>query len=168
MSTAEPGRASAPALARVRPPFGSYRTGRRGYAPPVSSAPPDGFEPYTGSGDFLDLIGPVYARGEGEGRVFGMRIEDRHRNVAGAAHGGLLATLVDFSLGRAINAGSDADGAVTVSLTTDYLGPVKMGEWVEAHTEVERLGGRLAFADCSLRVGDREAVRGRAVFALAS
>jgi hypothetical protein len=36
---------------------------------------------------------------------------------------------------------------------------------VEAHTEVERLGGTLAFADCSLMVGDDEVVRARAVFA---
>jgi acyl-coenzyme A thioesterase PaaI-like protein len=53
-----------------------------------------------------------------------------------------------------------------VSLTTDFLGPVNVGDWVEAHTEVERLGGKLAFADCSLKVEDREAVRARAVFAL--
>jgi uncharacterized protein (TIGR00369 family) len=129
-------------------------------------SPPESFEPLTDCGEFIDLVGPVHASGEGADRVLGIRIEDRHRNLAGAAHGGLLATLCDFALGRAVNAGGDHDGAVTVSLTVDYLGPAKPGDWVEAHTEVERLGGSLAFADCSLRVEAREVVRARAVFAL--
>jgi acyl-coenzyme A thioesterase PaaI-like protein len=53
-------------------------------------------------------------------------------------------------------------------MTTDYLGAAKEGDLVEARTEVERLGGTLAFADCSLTVEDREIVRGRAVFAVLS
>jgi acyl-coenzyme A thioesterase PaaI-like protein len=53
-----------------------------------------------------------------------------------------------------------------VSLTTDFLGAAKEGDFVEARTEVERLGGTLAFADCSLTVDGREIVRGRAVFAV--
>jgi acyl-coenzyme A thioesterase 13 len=127
---------------------------------------PPGYEPLTGRGDFMDLVGPVHARGAGEERVLGLRIEERHRNAAGAAQGGLLATLCDFALGRAVSEGGDHDGVVTVSLTVDYLGPAKPGDWVEAHTKVERLGGTLAFADCSLRVDEREVVRARAVFAL--
>lgn len=107
----------------------------------------------------------MLARGEGEERVFGLTVEDRHRNAAGKAHGGLLATLVDFSLGRAV-AAADAAG-VTASLTTDYLVPVEVGDFVEAHTEVEKAGDTLAFADCSLRVDGREVVRARAVFAVA-
>jgi len=133
----------------------------------VSAAPPEGFEPYESEGPFIELIGPVHVREEGKDQVFGLRLEGRHLNHRGSAQGGLLATLVDFAIGRAI--GADADGeveAATVSLTTDYLGPAEEGDWVEARTQVERLGGTLAFADCSLRVGEREIVRGRAVFAV--
>ena len=128
---------------------------------------PEGFGPYEGAGPFVDLIGPVHVKGEGEDRTFGLRIVEHHLNVGGVAHGGLLATLADFSLGRAIRAGRDDDQqSATVSLTTDYLGPAKEGDWVEAHTKVERVSGRLAFADCSLRVEAREIVRARAVFAV--
>jgi uncharacterized protein (TIGR00369 family) len=135
----------------------------------VSHPPPAGFEPYDGAGPFVDLIGPVHSRGEGEERVFALRIDDRHLNRRGSAQGGLLATLVDFAIGSAIGADAADDAqAATVSLTTDYLGPAEKGDWVEAHTEVDRLGGTLAFADCSLRVGEREVVRGRAVFAVLS
>ena len=131
----------------------------------AGGAVPDGFAPFEEGGDFVDLVGPVFTRGEGPERVFGLRVEERHRNVAGKAHGGLLATLVDFSLGRAV-AAADAAG-VTASLTTDYLKPVEVGDWVEAHAEVEKAGETLAFADCSLTVDGREVVRARAVFAVA-
>jgi uncharacterized protein (TIGR00369 family) len=135
----------------------------------VSSAAPPGFVPFEQGGEFLELVGPVHVRGEGEQRVFGLRVGERHRNLAGAAHGGLLATLVDFSLGRAIAHGLEGgDAPATVSLTTDFLGPARVGDWLEAHTTVERLGGTLAFADCSLTVEGREVVRGRAVFAVLS
>ena len=107
----------------------------------------------------------MLVRGEGEERVFGLEVGERHANAAGRAHGGLLATLVDFALGRAV-AAADAAG-VTASLTTDYLAPVEVGDFVEAHTEVEKAGETLAFADCSLRVDGREVVRARAVFAVA-
>jgi len=130
---------------------------------------PGGFEPFEGHADFMDLIGPVHVREADGGRVFGLRIEERHRNAGGVAHGGLLATLVDYALGRAIEDDADDDQArMTVSLTIDFLRAVEVGAWVEAHTEVERLGGTLAFADCSLMVGDDEVVRARAVFAAIS
>jgi len=117
----------------------------------------------------MELVGPVYARGNGGERVLALRVEDRHRNAGGVAHGGLLATLVDFALGRAIEADADDNQPrMTVSLTTDYLSAVKSGSWLEAHTRVDRLGGTLAFADCSLEVDGEEVVRARAVFAALS
>ena len=124
---------------------------------------PDGFAPLDEGGPFIELVGPVYARGEGEERVLGLRVEERHRNIAGKAHGGLLATPVDFALGRAV-AEADAAG-VTVSLTTDYLKAVEAGDWVEAHTEVEKAGDWLAVADGALAVEGREVVRAGGVFA---
>ena len=122
-----------------------------------------GFSPIPDAGPFLEHVGPVLADGD----VVGLRIEARHLNRSGMAQGGLLATVVDFALGRAIRASAqDEQRAATVSLTTDFLGAAREGDFVEARTEVERLGGTLAFADCSLTVDGREIVRGRAVFAV--
>jgi uncharacterized protein (TIGR00369 family) len=125
---------------------------------------PDGFTPLDGAGPFVDLVGPLQVGPDG---VLGVRLEDRHLNRAGTAMGGFLATVVDVALGRAIREESEEDAAVaTVSLTTDYLRAAPAGAWLEAHTQVERLGGRLAFADCSLRADGDEVVRARAVFAV--
>ena len=134
-----------------------------------TSSPPANFSLLEETGAFLEHIGPIYRRGVGEEVSFALQVDERHLNLGGVAHGGLLATLVDFSLGRAIAAaGEDATPAATVSLTTDFLGPAETGDWLIAHTQVERIGNRLAFADCSLTVEGREVVRGRAVFAVLS
>ena len=133
----------------------------------MPSSPPDHFSPVQETGAFLEHVGPVYRRGEGADAAFALQVREHHLNLGGVAHGGLLATLVDFSLGRAVAAAIDDEaGAATVSLTTDFLGPAEAGDWVIAHTEVERAGARLAFADCSLIVDGREIVRGRAVLAV--
>jgi uncharacterized protein (TIGR00369 family) len=122
-----------------------------------------GFQPIPDPGPFLEHVGPVLADGD----AVGLRVEARHLNSSGTAQGGLLATLVDFAMGRAVRASTDEGRrTATVSLTTDFLGAAKEGDFVRARTEVERLGGTLAFVDCSLTVDDREIVRGRAVFAV--
>jgi uncharacterized protein (TIGR00369 family) len=134
---------------------------------PTDSEVPAGFEPLTDAGPFVDRVGPLYTR-ERDG-VIGLRVEDHHLNAGGTAMGGLLATLVDVAFGRAIRAEADGDATVaTVSLTTDYLRPGPAGAWLEARTEVERLGGRLAFGDCSVSAQGEEVVRARAVFAVKS
>jgi uncharacterized protein (TIGR00369 family) len=124
---------------------------------------PHGFSPAGQAGAFLDHIGPVLEHPDGR---IGLQADDRHRNRAGAVMGGVLATLADAAFGRAIRGEADADAVVTVSLTTDFLRPAPDGAWLEARTEVERAGGRLAFADCSLTADGEEVVRARAVFAV--
>ena len=34
----------------------------------------------------------------------------------------------------------------TASVTTDFAGGAKVGDWVEAHVDVHKVGGRLAFS----------------------
>jgi uncharacterized protein (TIGR00369 family) len=126
---------------------------------------PEGFTPYENQGPFLEHIGPVHVREGGSELVFGLRAEERHANHRGTIQGGLLSTFADFALGRAIEADADDDrDRATVSLTVDYLKPAKPGDWIESSARVDRVGGTLAFADCSLTVEGREIVRARAVW----
>ncbi len=130
---------------------------------------PEGFEPFPGQGPFLEHIGPIYIREGSEGDpVLGVRVTERHANHRGSVQGGLLSTLADFALGRAIGADADDDrDRVTVSLTVDFLKPAKPGDWIEARGRVDRVGSTLAFADASLTVDDREIVRARGVWVVA-
>ena len=126
---------------------------------------PDGFVLFEPQGPFLEEIGPVHVRRDGDGLVLGVRAERRHTNHRGTIQGGLLSTFADFALGRAIEADAeDGRERATVSLTVDYLKPASPGDWIEARSRVDRVGGTLAFADCSLQVEEREIVRARAVW----
>jgi uncharacterized protein (TIGR00369 family) len=129
---------------------------------------PEGFVPWQNQGPFLEYIGPIHVREESDELILGLRAEERHANHRGTVQGGLLSTFADFALGRAIE--SDADDGkdrATVSLTVDFLKPAKPGDWIESRTRVDRVGGTLAFADCSLSVDGREVVRARAVWVVA-
>ena len=129
---------------------------------------PSGFSPFPNQGPFLEHIGPILVRdGDGE-LVLGLQTEERHANHRGTVQGGVLSTFADFALGRAIeNDADDGKDRATVSLTVDYLKPAMPGDFITSRTRVDRVGGTLSFADCSLCVGDREIVRARAVWVVA-
>ena len=129
---------------------------------------PAGFIPFEKQGPFLEDLGPIQVLEGAEPLVFGLRVQERHTNHRGTVHGGLLSSFADFALGRAIEADAeDGRDRATVSLTVDFLKPVNPGDWLESRTRVERVGSTLAFADCALRVEDREVVRARAVWVTA-
>lgn len=138
----------------------------------LALAVPDGFEPFDHSraGPFLALIGPVYVRREESGGVVvALRVAERHTNGGGIAHGGMLTSLADSALGiNVADARKRAGGQVTVSLNVDFLAPVHVGDWLEAHVHLRKLGLRLAFADCILKVGAREVLRSSSVFTIAT
>jgi uncharacterized protein (TIGR00369 family) len=129
---------------------------------------PDGFAEFPDQGPFLEHIGPVMVREDDDQLVLGLLAHERHANHRGTVQGGLLSTLADFALGRAIEAdAADGKDRATVSLTVDFLKPARPGDWIESRTRVDRVGSTLSFADCSLRVGDKEIVRARAVWVVA-
>jgi uncharacterized protein (TIGR00369 family) len=130
---------------------------------------PDGFAPFENQGPFLEHIGPVYVSERDDELVLGLRVGDRHANHRGSIQGGVLSTFADFALGRAIEADAEDDkDRATVSLTVDFLKPARPGDWIESRTRVDRVGGTLSFADCSLTVDGSEIVRARAVWIVAS
>jgi uncharacterized protein (TIGR00369 family) len=129
---------------------------------------PDGFVPFANQGPYLEYVGPVYIKQDAGDLILGLRAEERHANHRGTVQGGLLSTFADFALGRAIEADADDEkDRATVSLTVDFLKPAKPGDWIESRTKVDRVGGTLSFADCSLTVDAKEIVRARAVWVVA-
>ncbi len=135
---------------------------------------PDGFTPLFRGSPFLDLVGPFYQKVEGDGLVVGLRIAEGHTNIRGTAHGGLLVTMADIALGyNASFAGTDKQAGArpsaaltTANLSVDFAGSAAVGDWVEAHVDIQRVGGRLASANAYLSVGPRRIVRASAVFAV--
>src|SRR5262245_32080816 len=129
---------------------------------------PEGFRAVPRLSPFNALVGPLYERRRGDEISIGVRIEDKHCNSRGICHGGLLATLADLSLGYAMLAKTGGKGGfVTAHLAVDYAGAARIGDWVESAVEVQRMGKRLAFANCYLVSGENRIVRASAIFALA-
>lgn len=129
---------------------------------------PAGFVPYPNQGPFLEHVGPVHVLDGSDELILGLRAEEHHANHRGTVQGGMLSAFADFALGRAIENDADDDkDRATVSLTVDFLKPANPGDWIESRTKVDRVGGTLAFADCSLTVEGREVVRSRAVWVVA-
>jgi acyl-CoA thioesterase FadM len=54
---------------------------------------------------------------------------------------------------------------VTAHLAVDYAGSARVGDWIQSEVEIQRVGTRLAFANCYLVVGERRIVRASAIFA---
>jgi acyl-coenzyme A thioesterase PaaI-like protein len=50
-------------------------------------------------------------------------------------------------------------------MTADFLSSAREGDWLEAHVVITRVGQRLAYASCDLKVGERHVLRSSAVFA---
>ena len=137
----------------------------------VSPSAPPGFERLNRGGPYMANLGELYCRkveAEREGEiVFAMRIEDKHTNMRGIAHGGMLASLADSALGIGLTLYCDGrQSFVTVNLSTDFVEAARPGDWVEAHIDVQKLGARMAFANCYLQVGARRILRASGVFAV--
>jgi len=129
--------------------------------------PPE-FRPLFRRSPVLDLIGPLYCRGEGLDLIIGLRVETKHCNARGTVHGGILATLADVALGYTMAFSSTPPAnLITANLTLDFAGTAKLGDWLEAHVDVQKGGSRLSFANCYITVNEQRIVRASGVFLVA-
>jgi uncharacterized protein (TIGR00369 family) len=126
---------------------------------------PEGFRKLERLSPFNALVGPLYERRDGDAVSIGLAIEAKHTNSRGICHGGVLATLADLALGYAMLAKSGDKGFVTAHLAVDYAGAAKAGDWIESRVEIQRLGSRLAFANCYLVSAGKPIVRASGIFA---
>ena len=92
-------------------------------------------------------------------------VDERHANHAGAVHGGMLATLVDTTMGAAIMSTLDGGSTATSQLTVTYLRPAKPGRLVVS-AEVGKRGQNLTVCDAEIEQDGETIVHALATFAL--
>ena len=127
---------------------------------------PDGFEDFASS-PFFAVMGPVWIRRGDVPPTFGLRIESRHYNSRGTAHGGLLSALADVALGHGIRAVADRNvRLVTAGLSLDFARPIPVGQWVEAQADIQHQTRRTVFASCYLMSDGRRAVRASGIYTI--
>jgi uncharacterized protein (TIGR00369 family) len=102
---------------------------------------------FTDPSRYNSFLGPMMVRVEGGIARVRMTAERRHSNLRDSVHGGALLGFIDVALFAAsrsfglITAGS----AVTLDLSTQFIGGGRIGEPLEAQVELLRETGRLLF-----------------------
>lgn len=139
---------------------------------------PRGFEPIETTSPFILNVGPLY-RKTTENQIFlGLLIEEQHCNSRGRLHGAMVCAVADIALGQNVGrlfaengAFEDSEGALlpgvgmaTVSMSTDFAGTARVGDWIEAHVDVQRTGKRMAFANAYLVRGEERIARVSGVY----
>lgn len=126
---------------------------------------PAGFSPIFRTSPFLESIGPLYSRGAGADLVIGLRVQEKHANGRGFAHGGVLATIADVALGYSLATLTEPlTSAVTVNLSLDFTGRARVGDWLETRVDFQKLGTRMAFANAYLSVNSEPVARASGAF----
>ena len=93
----------------------------------------------------------------------------------------MICAIADIALGQNVGLALAKQGAfdniqdngpgapiATVSMTTDFAGTAKVGEWVETYVEVQRTGRSLAFANAYLVCGNERIARTSGVYKVLS
>ncbi len=128
---------------------------------------PNGFEPLSRTSPFIELVGPLYMRRLDDGLQLGFLVEDKHCNASGFVHGGFLSTVADLALGyNASGLGTRNTPMVTASLTIDFAGTARAGDWVVYTADVQKVGKRMAFVNCYAAVGDTRILRASGLFSV--
>ncbi len=88
------------------------------------------------------------------GRVeVGLEATDRHLNLQGSLHGGVIATLADTATGLAVRSMVPPGRRhVTIQLDVHYLSPGRSG-WITAVGTTVRVGSQIAYAEADVRDG---------------
>ena len=86
----------------------------------------------------------------------------------GLVHGGVIAALADNAMGLSVAVAlrSAPSAPVTVSLSLDYIGMAKVGQWLDFTTVFVKTGGSLAFASLLVHADGQPVARASATFRL--
>lgn len=117
----------------------------------TDTCPPEGFEPHDRHSPLTAPWEPIFKRVLADRMQLGLFIREEHTNARGMAHGGLIASLADNSMGYStgvclVREGREIAGMVTVSLSIDYIAAANLGQWIVFDTDFVKTGGSICFA----------------------
>lgn len=103
-------------------------------------------------GPFLDLLGMRASSVEPGRVVVHYEVGGDHLRTRGIAHGGVIATLMDTSLGLAASTRApEGLDVVTAQINVNFIRPAWAGERLEAVAEVRHSGRKTAVASGEVR-----------------
>jgi uncharacterized protein (TIGR00369 family) len=115
----------------------------------------DGWTTIEPSG-FSTVVSPIWIKREGADAIVGIMIEQRHCNThIGTAHGGLLMTFADISLGLVVSHTLGGKSCATLQLQTQFVATARTGEFLTCRPEVIRITSQIVFVRGLIRAGDK-------------
>lgn len=107
------------------------------------AAIPEGFSALAAAVGFAEANGPWFEKIVDGRAIRGFLPGAQHANALGIVHGGMLAAFLDSAMGTAV---WHALGrrSVTLRLSLDFLGPARVGDWLQAEGEVVGHDGHVA------------------------
>ncbi|TCO63601.1 PaaI family thioesterase [Caldanaerobacter subterraneus] len=102
--------------------------------------------------NFHQLIG-VHVVELGQGyAVTEIEIEEKHLNPLNIAHGGVLFSVMDITMGMA--ARTVGKQVITIEMNINYLSPIRVGEKVKAKGKIVHAGSKTTVAVCEAYAED--------------
>jgi acyl-coenzyme A thioesterase 13 len=114
--------------------------------------------------DYPAMIGPFLARRAATAWEYAFLPEQRHLNIGGVVHGGMLMSFMDDVLGMTVWESAGRKAVTTVQLNHQFIAPGKLGELVIGRGEVLRATRSVVFVRGTLMSGDRVLVHGDGVW----
>ena len=128
-------------------------------------SPPPGFVRHFRRSPLTDPWEPLYGRRTPDAVAIGFLAAPAHTNSRGFVHGGMLSALADNAMGLSCSqALDDGPSLLTVSLSIDFLGSARLGQWVEIRPAVNRAGSTLCFAEALVTADGAPCAKAHATF----
>jgi len=134
---------------------------------------PQGFERHSRKSPVTEPWEPLYSRRQSGLVQLGLRLRDAHCNGRGFLHGGVIAALADSAMGWSyqaarVEAYGDKGGAVTASLSIDYLASAKPGQWLQVEPRIVKAGRSTGWVDAVVTADGELIARANATFRVPS
>lgn len=113
---------------------------------------------------FVGHVGGLWRRITNGDAQFAFIAKDFHSNRNGVVHGGMTMTFIDRAMGQTARTVTGADRGATISLTHQFLAPVRIGDLVTMTPLVTKTTSRMVFLTGTACVGDAPVVSATGVW----
>jgi uncharacterized protein (TIGR00369 family) len=104
---------------------------------------------------FMSHIGPLLKRRvSADLDVYALKATPEHKNRIGLVHGGVIASLLDQVLAIEAWKAASQQPTVTVQMDTRFLGPARIGDFMQARATIRQITRSLIFVDGDVTCGD--------------
>lgn len=133
----------------------------------MCAAIPAGYEPIDQPGTFLNHVSGLHWRREAERTFTCVELAEHHLNPNGTAHGGLLMTLVDITLGSTVERAfgtEDKRHPITVQVSCSLMNAARGGALLFGEAWIDHRTRTMSFASGRLHSEGRTVLTATGVF----